>query len=680
MKAAIVDAKDLRDELKAADARLRTKPTGIRPRDLMLPVRCWRGVAVTDPGGSPRNVFVLALLAVPILAIILPVFIKAGADKEILADGKLYACALSEIPRQVSAAWGSQNRRGNLPFDAITYAKSQRPKNTASRVVKEYLARHKQQCELVSLRFAPGWVTGLALFQLDMLMMPYGGSSASQALALVDRPAVHARYMLAARRGFSIRCRCSCICYDCSFTKFAECLISIMQIARLAFADQPVNWPDLDDWSTAARKFSSKFGVNMPPPVPPPSPTNQDALDEDDYSSYLEYYNGYLYDENGGYMYDYDEEDAPQASPPPPVFGRRMLHGNSGHLQDFWSGLEKQAVGQSVASAPSVASQHMGFGVHEGNDIEDKHLSDDGLDSAGLSDGHRHILEEEIVGADVHRHGRLPHSHRRRLLSKRKSAKKRYEIFQQLAQRKVKGYAGYLLISSELARLEPSATSAVFGVTIVAKSDNPYPYGVVNQRRVALEIPKNVSLGVNVLSAESGRIELRPGDVSASKRIDIDTQSLYYYPFDSYKATLRIDATLSNGYLHWQMPILVQQVTSAVGWQTVMVESVSPADAFINGKGGNNDGSSYLVYVVCIPGVLCLPFASTCCSERMLAFIMRTLCAAVFAMFDLAACKCSCFIWLDDRATCLLALAMKPNSFLSFLPILPCMLPAKPHR
>eukprot|EP00955_Chlamydomonas_euryale_P054980 355997-Chlamydomonas_euryale.AAC.2 len=148
MKAAIVDAKDLRDELKAADARLRTKPTGIRPRDLMLPVRCWRGVAVTDPGGSPRNVFVLALLAVPILAIILPVFIKAGADKEILADGKLYACALSEIPRQVSAAWGSQNRRGNLPFDAITYAKSQRPKNTASRVVKEYLARHKQQCEL----------------------------------------------------------------------------------------------------------------------------------------------------------------------------------------------------------------------------------------------------------------------------------------------------------------------------------------------------------------------------------------------------------------------------------------------------------------------------------------------------------------------------------------------------
>eukprot|EP00955_Chlamydomonas_euryale_P068777 360219-Chlamydomonas_euryale.AAC.3 len=40
MKAAIVDAKDLRDELKAAEARLSTKPTGIRPRDMMLPVRC----------------------------------------------------------------------------------------------------------------------------------------------------------------------------------------------------------------------------------------------------------------------------------------------------------------------------------------------------------------------------------------------------------------------------------------------------------------------------------------------------------------------------------------------------------------------------------------------------------------------------------------------------------------
>eukprot|EP00955_Chlamydomonas_euryale_P077983 363065-Chlamydomonas_euryale.AAC.3 len=75
-------------------------------------------------------------------------------------------------------------------------------------------------------------------------------------------------------------------------------------------------------------------------------------------------------------------------------------------------------------------------------------------------------------------------------------------------------------------------------------------------------------------------------------------QSLYYYPFDSYKATVRIDSTLSNGYLFWQMPILVQQVTSAVGWQSVMVESVSPSDAFINAKGGNNDASSYLVYTV----------------------------------------------------------------------------------
>eukprot|EP00955_Chlamydomonas_euryale_P115465 366351-Chlamydomonas_euryale.AAC.7 len=51
------------------------------------------------------------------------------------------------------------------------------------------------------------------------------------------------------------------------------------------------------------------------------------------------------------------------------------------------------------------------------------------------------------------------------------------------------------------------------------------------------------------------------------------------------------------------MPVLVQQVTSAVGWQMFMVESVSPSDAFINAKGGNNDASSYLVYTVRGPSI-----------------------------------------------------------------------------
>jgi len=245
------------------------------------------------------------------------------------------------------------------------------------------------------------------------------------------------------------------------------------------------------------------------------------------------------------------------------------------------AGVGAAAAGRGVGSAASMAGKQPNGAQAAADDLDEHDLFDEDLDFEKMSVGNRRKLFQ----------------------AKKLSAKSRYAIFQQLAQRNTSGYAGYLLISSELARLDPTSTTAVFSMTIAAKSDQPYPYGVVNQRRVSLEIPANVSLGVNVLSAESGRIELRPGDVSASKRVNIDTQvlnSLYYYPFDSYKAVVRIDSTLSNGVLSWQMPVLVQQVTSAVGWQMFMVESVSPSDAFINAKGGNNDASSYLVYTVTI--------------------------------------------------------------------------------
>eukprot|EP00955_Chlamydomonas_euryale_P077982 363065-Chlamydomonas_euryale.AAC.2 len=287
-----------------------------------------------------------------------------------------------------------------------------------------------------------------------------------------------------------------------------------MQIARLAFADQPVNWPDLEDWTIAAKTFSSKFGVNRPPPYPPPPPASLEAP-EDDYSNYLEYYSSYSYDENGGYTYDYDYDGeppsvAPLYSPSPPRSTppdrRRVLQSNGESQQlDRRAGVGMRHAGYNVARASATTGQQ----------LDDK--------SSGVLEGEEEYFFDDEFDDDLEG---LPGGERRRLMSaaKKLSAKKRYAIFQQLAQRNVSGFAGYLVISSELARLDPTSTSAVFSMTISAKSDNPYPYGVVNQRRVSLEIPTNVSLSVNVLSAESGRIELRPGDVSASKRIDIDTQ------------------------------------------------------------------------------------------------------------------------------------------------------------
>eukprot|EP00955_Chlamydomonas_euryale_P115464 366351-Chlamydomonas_euryale.AAC.6 len=297
-------------------------------------------------------------------------------------------------------------------------------------------------------------------------------------------------------------------------------MLVALQIARLAFADQPVNWPELAEWSDAAKTFSSKFGINMPPPYPPPPPRPPlDTPDEDDYSNYLEYYSAYSYKDDGGYSYDYDYNDeaptypplppqlhSPLMSPPPARAGRRMLqssreaHAHGGPL----AGVGAAAAGRGVGSAASMAGKQPNGAQAAADDLDEHDLFDEDLDFEKMSVGNRRKLFQ----------------------AKKLSAKSRYAIFQQLAQRNTSGYAGYLLISSELARLDPTSTTAVFSMTIAAKSDQPYPYGVVNQRRVSLEIPANVSLGVNVLSAESGRIELRPGDVSASKRVNIDTQVL----------------------------------------------------------------------------------------------------------------------------------------------------------
>ncbi|KAG1672991.1 hypothetical protein FOA52_005921 [Chlamydomonas sp. UWO 241] len=136
------------------------------------------------------------------------------------------------------------------------------------------------------------------------------------------------------------------------------------------------------------------------------------------------------------------------------------------------------------------------------------------------------------------------------------------------------------------------------------QSDKSYPYGILNRRKISLDIPKNVSLVANVVTAEAGKLELKPGDVSVSKRLSngVDVlHSSFYYPFDQYKATIAIDSTLGDGdSAFWQMPLLIQQTTRAVGWKSEMVESEDPTDSFIHPVSGTSDGSSYLTYQLTI--------------------------------------------------------------------------------
>lgn len=85
------------------------------------------------------------------------------------------------------------------------------------------------------------------------------------------------------------------------------------------------------------------------------------------------------------------------------------------------------------------------------------------------------------------------------------------------------GLAGFVKVDIALTVMDPLINQATFSVVATPGSVERYPYGIMDRKRVALNLPKSVSLVTDIQSAigTSGKLEIKRGDSSIAKKADM---------------------------------------------------------------------------------------------------------------------------------------------------------------
>lgn len=163
-----------------------------------------------------------------------------------------------------------------------------------------------------------------------------------------------------------------------------------------------------------------------------------------------------------------------------------------------------------------------------------------------------------------------------------------------------------------VSKVDPQADIVSLSVRAEPFSLFSYPYGLLDRKKKAVNLPKEVSTLTTMSSAvNSATSSIRHASGDGAKVVSADiytttVTSLYYYPFDKYSAIVEIQSATSNnnetstpsGPMFWRTALLVRQRNLAIGWQVTVNKVTDPYDAFIPAVSPADDGAGFVRYTI----------------------------------------------------------------------------------
>ncbi|KAG2425099.1 hypothetical protein HXX76_014008 [Chlamydomonas incerta] len=169
------------------------------------------------------------------------------------------------------------------------------------------------------------------------------------------------------------------------------------------------------------------------------------------------------------------------------------------------------------------------------------------------------------------------------------------------------GVAAYVLINATLISMDVASGLAKQNVEVLLGSMNPWAaHGQLLDQHNRLR-PDGVSLHVDVVTATgSGLMTLGKGDRVGFKQMDIIVdviRSSYFYPFDEYRAVVKIASYVGNDTYHYPIAMLLSQRNAAVGWSQEVETLQDVQENFMlwwSGSSENQEGEVHLAYAITI--------------------------------------------------------------------------------